>query len=1133
MDIPVAKPADKKPHPPVNAGYGAKSDMDLCVKTRRKALAKEGTPVQSETWGLALSGGGIRSATFCLGLVSGLAQQKIFHRFDYLSTVSGGGYIGAALGKLYCEKGASAAVREQQLAGAQDTWLVWWLRATSRYLTPRGAKDLLNAGALMFRNLLGIHLELALVGILIGVLLAGTNMLAWWGLHALSQQPSAVTVIVNAGAVLQPWMSLWWLVAAVFLLAPLPYMAAYWAVPGGRRQGGLTQTWRWLSYGIHGLMGIMAICMAYGRDDFWNQQPDGVLRMVCGVVGLAFVCVATAPVLAVQVAKEARQKAPYDAGHATVRNLLTARLANWLKWILRLLAIGAFDRLGWFLAFGELTWDHWALTPAVVVATLLATRILAARVHAPAGTPPAGRALRRRVVDALGLALLSLLLGFWISVVYQHGLGALFLEGGPLAFGNALYVLAGFGVAPVIYIALSRSNVHFLNVSSLHMFYRARLCRSYLGSTNRSRFGNQDPLDRVATAGQSSHQAAPSVFEVHPADSIRMGDYAPHHNGGPVHLINVTVNQSFDARGGLYNQDRKGQSLSVAGGGLWRVGSDDWKHSPDVARSELQQWMAISGAAFTPGLGGQTSSGLAALLFMAGVRLGYWWDHAPFKGWSRLAPKYRLMLDEARGQFGGVNAPYWYLSDGGHFENTGAYALLRQGVDLIVLADCGADPRYSFDDVENLVRKARIDLGVEIEFQRVVGAPPSNHFGSIGDLKDPQGSACLAVAKVFYPGRANPGHLVLVKPNIYHGLPIDLINYKIDCDSFPQETTTDQFFSEAQWESYFKLGRCLGMTLDARLLQGLPDNASFQPDTPSTKPEAPTPKAHISPGGSWIPSRVAPSVRSGLGALGALALALAAYQGWTAMQRAYTIEASSLRELLGRVVLLSEQHGPESPQLRIPMAVITQRFCTPPQPLAFITPTMIALFDAVIEGCKKSDAMTNPSCEALLKPATNACLHPPPRKVPVYWGADFSSEEVRRKMQEEASSSARQTALSASPPSDIDLCRGKTIYLWTHGSGREADTARLTKRWNEWTTVLPQTKYVVASAAEIRRPIQRPQPTTTVTYHTPGDIGCAIQIKMLSDWKPIDLPITIQPLPSGYRGRAGTIDVWLASPIGN
>ena len=46
---------------------------------------------------LCLSGGGIRSAVFALGIVQGLARRKLLHGFDYLSTVSGGGYLGGLL----------------------------------------------------------------------------------------------------------------------------------------------------------------------------------------------------------------------------------------------------------------------------------------------------------------------------------------------------------------------------------------------------------------------------------------------------------------------------------------------------------------------------------------------------------------------------------------------------------------------------------------------------------------------------------------------------------------------------------------------------------------------------------------------------------------------------------------------------------------------------------------------------------------------------------------------------------------------------------------------------------------------------------------------------------------------------
>jgi Patatin-like phospholipase len=60
------------------------------------------TPPKDKAWkaglmGLAFSGGGIRSATFNLGILQGLSQLGLLSKFDYLSTVSGGGYIGSWL----------------------------------------------------------------------------------------------------------------------------------------------------------------------------------------------------------------------------------------------------------------------------------------------------------------------------------------------------------------------------------------------------------------------------------------------------------------------------------------------------------------------------------------------------------------------------------------------------------------------------------------------------------------------------------------------------------------------------------------------------------------------------------------------------------------------------------------------------------------------------------------------------------------------------------------------------------------------------------------------------------------------------------------------------------------------------
>ena len=99
--------------------------------------------------GLAFSGGGIRSATFNLGILQALAQKKLLHKFDYLSTVSGGGYIGSWLAGLTHRATAgmeepSFDVVEKILTPCKyepnrrnEPPVVHWLRLYSNYLTPR------------------------------------------------------------------------------------------------------------------------------------------------------------------------------------------------------------------------------------------------------------------------------------------------------------------------------------------------------------------------------------------------------------------------------------------------------------------------------------------------------------------------------------------------------------------------------------------------------------------------------------------------------------------------------------------------------------------------------------------------------------------------------------------------------------------------------------------------------------------------------------------------------------------------------------------------------------------------------------------------------------------------------------
>src|SRR3954462_8211628 len=129
--------------------------------------------------GVALSGGGIRSATFSLGVIQALAHGHRIKSIDYLSTVSGGGYIGSWLSACIYrarETASSDPVRdvEEKIApnnirhATDEPGEVRFLRAYSNYLTPRlglFSGDTLAAVSGLLRNLT-LNLALGILCIL-------------------------------------------------------------------------------------------------------------------------------------------------------------------------------------------------------------------------------------------------------------------------------------------------------------------------------------------------------------------------------------------------------------------------------------------------------------------------------------------------------------------------------------------------------------------------------------------------------------------------------------------------------------------------------------------------------------------------------------------------------------------------------------------------------------------------------------------------------------------------------------------------------------------------------------------------------------------------------------------------------
>jgi hypothetical protein len=111
-----------------------------------------GSTGQFDTAGLALSGGGIRSAAFCLGAMQALSEHEVIPKIDYLSTVSGGGYTGTSVSSAMSLHGG-----QFPFAGSandmSDPQALGHIRDHSNYLIPRGKFSFLEDLAIVVRGL--------------------------------------------------------------------------------------------------------------------------------------------------------------------------------------------------------------------------------------------------------------------------------------------------------------------------------------------------------------------------------------------------------------------------------------------------------------------------------------------------------------------------------------------------------------------------------------------------------------------------------------------------------------------------------------------------------------------------------------------------------------------------------------------------------------------------------------------------------------------------------------------------------------------------------------------------------------------------------------------------------------------
>ena len=489
------------PAPTVASSFPAEfsqRELDV-VRARRAALGLPFTDGETTgRVGLAISGGGIRSATFALGVLQSLARLGRLRHVDYLSTVSGGGYIGSFLGSLYLPvaarngtatapasaPAASVSPSAAQTADRVERTLadaaappIRWLREYGRYMAPRGAGDYLYAVGIYLRNWISLHYVLAVT--LLAVFLAGDLLrtLLWQRFAAIR----GLEASLFAGSTTGLWWSPWFVLPlAGFALALVPLGWAYW----------LTQTHQDSPHTTRNpaLFATFLVALAAAAVLRWPPaltylpaaEPDTVAAIAAWLLFAA--AIATGAWFVARIG---------SGSDGVARNHLSRWLGSTLAVVLTLAGFALVDSLGqtlYLLASAE-HGRWWAtLVPLGSAVVVLVQRF--APLIGRLGTREAGlRLSAASALSALGIVLFALLMTGWSAVGHALlwsgqcaacGAGAPAPQPAPVAAALA---------AMVVISLLTGRTIPFLNLSTLAQFYAARLTRAYLGASNARRTG--------------------------------------------------------------------------------------------------------------------------------------------------------------------------------------------------------------------------------------------------------------------------------------------------------------------------------------------------------------------------------------------------------------------------------------------------------------------------------------------------------------------------------------------------------------------------------------------------------------------------------------------------------------------
>ncbi|CAN5149211.1 hypothetical protein BH20ACI2_BH20ACI2_22730 [soil metagenome] len=388
------------------------------------------------------------------------------------------------------------------------------------------------------------------------------------------------------------------------------------------------------------------------------------------------------------------------------------------------------------------------------------------------------------------------------------------------------FMLISFGILALIGLAMAC----FVNVNkfSLHGMYRDRLIRAYLGASNRLRRKN------LFTGFDDSDN-----FQLHRLRGQR-----------PFHIFNATLNLVGGKTLAWQNRKAASFTMSALHCGSWILGyrkSNEYCRNPKLGACDrievcnrigracdgvehcelpgkairLGTAMAISGAAANPNMGYISSPVLTFLMSLFNIRLGWWLGNTgrvgsnrDWFGWGKScffekpSPSVAIfpLINETLGRTD-VDKRFLNVTDGGHFENLAIYEMILRRCRFIVVSDGAADAAFKFGEISNAIQKCKVDLGVDIRFNKGI-----NIFARDNDGDGKSEKVRYSVAEITYPeiddeGNNLKGCLLYTRPAYYRDDEYTDIKYYADAHpTFPHQSTGDQMYDEQQFEAYRGLG---------------------------------------------------------------------------------------------------------------------------------------------------------------------------------------------------------------------------------------------------------------------------------------------------------------------------------------